>query len=152
MKYLLLILAMTGCSEGHKQQVIINQTFQTYVNGFISDGNSQGKPITVIDLIIEFNYGMPTNQWGVCTTGYDKTPTIDINADVWKTASDTFKEELLYHELGHCLLYRKHVTALYEVINGVFIQQSVMYPSLADQGFYIKYRQYYIEELFKGTP
>jgi hypothetical protein len=55
-----------------------------------------------------------------------KTPKIVLNALFWNSPlfHNQFKEELVFHELGHCILKRKHETRVDS--NGIPI--SIMYP------------------------
>lgn len=54
----------------------------------------------------------------------------------WKKASDTIKEETIFHELGHCILKRDHK------------EGSVMSKYLPQPGFYEQHRQQFLNELF----
>ena len=41
--------------------------------------------------------------------GTNQTPTITL-APEWKTYESNLQEQIIYHELGHCVLNREHVT------------------------------------------
>lgn len=67
---------------------------------------------------------------------------IEIDPDYWQSTSETKKEVLLFHELGHCVLGRDHdEQKLYYTV-----PKSIMYPYLFEQA-YQTYRSYYVEEL-----
>jgi hypothetical protein len=67
---------------------------------------------------------------------------IEIDPDFWFSSSDVKKEELLFHELGHCILNRDHDNSrLY-----YSIPKSVMYPYVFEWA-YKDHRSYYVDEL-----
>lgn len=74
---------------------------------------------------------------------YD-TQTVDIDAVAWKRMSDVIREQLIFHELGHCLLGRQHVGYIYE--DGR--PKSIMYPMVFSEYTYTHWRAEYLNELF----
>lgn len=82
--------------------------------------------------------------------------------------SDEQREEVLFHEIGHCLLRRGHtdsseVTDLFSWLENIFIKlgltekkgflvdgcpASIMHPYTIDTFCYRKHRDFYIDELF----
>lgn len=65
---------------------------------------------------------------------------------------DSMREELIFHELGHCELGRKHVEAVIAFNDGVRGPASIMYPYTFGQlGQYVAHREYYLQELFQPT-
>lgn len=67
---------------------------------------------------------------------------IEIDPDYWQSTSETRKEVLLFHELGHCVLGRDHdEQKVYYTV-----PKSIMYPYLFEHA-YQTYRSYYVEEL-----
>lgn len=80
-----------------------------------------------------------------------KTPKIVLNATYWNNPEfhAQFKEELVFHELGHCILKRGHDSRLSEL----GIQLSIMYPyhlglTVGRVDFYSRNYEYYMNELF----
>lgn len=67
---------------------------------------------------------------------------IEIDHDYWQSTSEIKKEVLLFHELGHCVLGRKHT----EELLGNYSPKSIMYPWIFENA-YQNYRSYYVEEL-----
>ena len=85
---------------------------------------------------------------GDCQQG-DGNSIVILDQNTWGTLSDTQKEMLLYHELGHCVLKRTHDSSYFAVPGTEFsIVNSVMYPSQTDPGNYAIYREHYVNELF----
>ncbi len=83
---------------------------------------------------------------GLCHFGNSITNTITIDDDFWATASATFKEYVVFHELGHCVLFRDHDESTDQ--NGVC--QSIMQSGTS--GCLVQYnsqsREDYLDELF----
>lgn len=76
---------------------------------------------------------------GMC---YYVTGNIEIDRDYWETQDEFGKEELIFHELGHCVLNKGHN----EHKMGE-CPASIMYPNLVP-GCYKQHREYYLAELF----
>ena len=62
---------------------------------------------------------------------------IVINQEYWDKAGPLMREEIIYHELGHCELLLEHNDAPYSEMNS-----RLMPPK-----YYKKYRDYYINEM-----
>lgn len=67
---------------------------------------------------------------------------IEIDREYWDTHGEAGREQLIFHELGHCVLNRRHNTKRMQNCPA-----SIMYPSLSP-ACYAKYRKEYIKELF----
>ena len=81
-----------------------------------------------------------TNVAGYYNTIDDTTY---IDRITWFSTSIFYREALLFHEMGHHILRRKHNTEL--LYDGC--PESLMYPHI-NEPCYRKHKQYYIEELF----
>jgi len=77
---------------------------------------------------------------GQCTEYLDGVE-IEISKSWWEGQNESAREEVVFHELGHCELGRGHDE---RVINGR--PASVMYPTVFST-FYAKYRDEYVKEL-----
>ncbi len=69
---------------------------------------------------------------------------IELDDWMWRRANDLYKELVVFHELGHCVLSRAHEDGKE---NG--IPKSMMTLSGLDWRTYLIYREYYHTELFK---
>jgi hypothetical protein len=65
----------------------------------------------------------------------------------WDDSSDLEKELLVYHELGHCVINRKHKEGF---IDGTNCPNSLMNSIMVGEYCYIKHYDYYIWELKNG--
>lgn len=135
-------------------QTAIDPTFDVYVQRFIQEGKARGLDIDLEskNITIQFtniDQQESPNVVGMCS--YDGHFHNDITIDLafWQPASDLQKEFILFHELGHCYLYRAHRSDA--LSNGLCA--SIMRG--AEPGCTDNYneatRNYYINELFSLT-
>jgi hypothetical protein len=139
-KKLTLILILL-CSCGKEQEYIrIDKEFIPYYNSFIEDGKQRNKILNPKFLIIEFGNLQPKYA-GIC---YMPVRVI-IDSIIWKQSTETRKKMLIYHELGHCLLYRLHDDKIEERSG---YPQSIMNTYLFNEAIFKYYEKDYIDELF----
>jgi len=76
---------------------------------------------------------------------------IHIDYEWWKKHSwDLRREQLVFHELGHCVLGRKHDSRMIERETVGYRPHSIMHPQIfADLSDYVIYKDSYIKELCK---
>lgn len=133
----------TGCGKEHTPELDVGE-FAEYVTRFEARSASVGQAVTVTDLRIKFGNTDGSNELGVCEIGEDVTPTITIEIDTWDLLDDAEKESLLFHEMGHCVLRRRHKTE----VTRVGIPASLMNPYIIDGYTYTENNSYYSRELF----
>jgi Zn-dependent protease with chaperone function len=142
-------LALSACggqsaSQSHTNVVAIETQFQPVVDAFTAASKAQGSPVAITDLIIQSTPDFPTDsEMGVCTQETGTTPTIQISQPLWDSLDADGQQELLFHELGHCVLNRVHDTVLN---NGVPV--SVMSPVFFGSALYDANKAQYLQELF----
>lgn len=153
----ILLLICTSCGTYGHQQTLQISGFEQQVTAFEQAAALVGEDVTIRDLIITLNSSIGTlHEAGVCHPNiFNTTPLIELNTQLWGNYSDTEKEVLLFHELGHCILGRLspnmgHVNT----INSDGMPVSIMYYSitpydnLAAQQYYVIHRLDYLYELF----
>jgi hypothetical protein len=135
---------------------IINPIFTPYINIFLEEGKKRG--ITFLpdqlDITIQLSK-YPTVLGNYLGVSNSDTRTIDIDS-VWLKYPEPYKEWLFFHELGHLLLKRDHLST--KLPNGEYA--SLMWSSQNNPDkctlpiFTGKLRrEYYFDELFKPeTP
>lgn len=131
-------------NEGHSSQY---NPFKSEVDGFIRAGASQGLPIDMSDFNVIMAERLPSNVVGLCVP-YEHI--VLVSAQYWSVADKIHREALVWHELGHCMLNRMHVS---DMKDGHAV--SLMYPSINsvdDEKFYTAHRNEYIKELFSPQP
>lgn len=140
---LLIVLVSIGCAQTPNPQFSING-FESYYDTFVGNTN---KPTN--NLIIKFgdlsSTDTPsTDEIGLCVWSYTPTVTIDLN--YWTTASEDDRQELIDHELGHCILLRQHRNDSLSNGNPASIMNAYHFS-----GFYMQQNAtYYYNELVNG--
>ena len=85
---------------------------------------------------------------GLCWSYDDGARKIQIDAEYWNVTTDNGKEQLIWHELGHCALNLEHDETLIYRDDYGSIPKSIMYPSVfGDSYFYEDLKDYYFKEL-----
>jgi hypothetical protein len=72
---------------------------------------------------------------------------VSIDTKYWNKVKSIQREELIFHELGHCILGRGHCT---HKRNKKRI--SIMSQSVGDEKDYLENREEYLKELFNADP
>ena len=76
---------------------------------------------------------------------------IIVDPEMFESLSDSEKEETIYHELGHCVMNRKHEETTYKKteypqLPVTSLYKSIMYPYVFGR-LYSRFKDYYVEEL-----
>lgn len=100
---------------------------------------------------IPVNFGDTTDDKydGVCIKYPDGTKEIILKKSWFDRTSETQREILIYHELGHCRLNRKHNSSVgmaYD--NNISVKMSIMNPVVPSSYYYEVYQDAYLRELF----
>lgn len=95
---------------------------------------------------------------GVCIIWEDNDDReIRINEYWWELLTDKQKEQLIFHELGHCVFDRKHynIHTIFQINKNIVlcpasIMRSFMFSELEIEYCYVPLRDYYLKELRYG--
>lgn len=114
--------------------------FLSYYDDFIADAQAKGVDLSErYSVSIEFNYFETKGIYGVGKVSHDyEYNIIYINPIRWESASDVQRKIILYHELGHCLLFRPHVSNKLSIMNE---------PAISEEDF-LNNESKLIDELF----
>jgi hypothetical protein len=127
---LLSLLLLTACS-GFERTGYIDPEFILYVESF---ERYKGSEIRNMDIVFK---DQEPPRVGICKyRGASRI--IEIDPGYWERTSDYTKENLIFHELGHCDLGLGH-TPMY----------GIMYDSILHPDFYEALRVVLIEMLFE---
>lgn len=150
MKHLIEILSLVlaGCGQGVYS---VDPDFQVYVDSFSQASQMYStSPVDTSNLVI--HYGdlstsvsavEGSHVAGLCQEAL--APTITIDPVQWKLLRDNEQEELVFHELGHCLLHRAHTSEVDQYGNPLSIMNPVLFSN------YEYRRAMLLKELFNGT-
>jgi len=93
------------------------------------------------------NLGESSLVMGICNPATIPA-TILISRQYWEASSDLDREQLIFHELGHCVLGRDHNDEITVLEDGETVPLSLMNTYVIEEEHYTRYREEYIRELF----
>lgn len=144
---LVLVLTTTACVapktiETSSQNV--EPYVENYVQRFVQEAAAYNRNLPDLQYLhVVFVPSFSDVGFAATCTRHYKRPTIQISKQYWYSKSDTEKEIIMFHELGHCLLYRDHNET---VLNSVPV--SIMFPVQLYNIVYEPRREAYLYELF----
>lgn len=150
-------LLIYSCGDPHEYNV--DPVFAKYVQRFEDEAAKRGKnfQLQTEGLIIEFSK-LKEDQAGLCH--YENPIRIEIDSNYWKSislvaGSEYMKEDLIFHEMGHGILGRKHLNST--LPNGDWKSIMCGGTKVDNRPWNINYRRlrrdYYVDELFnESTP
>ncbi|PIP93346.1 MAG: hypothetical protein COW00_20250 [Bdellovibrio sp. CG12_big_fil_rev_8_21_14_0_65_39_13] len=143
-----------GADNKKKSQAVrVNNTsnavFSSYVASFeqVAKAETGDPQFSVGDVPVNFGDTEDPDYQGVCFTYQNGQKEIIIRETWWNAASDTYRESLLFHELGHCRLGRDHDDSKI-LTNGQNYKSSMMSSVIVSPGEYDKFKMGYLKELF----
>lgn len=163
----LLLLLLISCESDEIPEpirVIPNQ-MQPFVDQFIWEAEKRGMVLDVSKLSFEYESGIDggtpnTSIAGICHRS-DKLHLVKIDTlnSLWLLSGDLGHEEIIFHELGHCLLDRPHKDEKFLSGDFASIMRTVGLLQYGDldnfsslfvvpSGLRAHKRDYYIDELF----
>ncbi|MBT28979.1 MAG: hypothetical protein CMO01_04885 [Thalassobius sp.] len=158
--FLFILLMVISCSDTPEVSPIqeetkviepyagVDERLWTYFNRFEEEGLKRG-------IQVDLRFGGITGEIinleeehvaGKCRFNSLKRSHLEMDLTYWNSASDKNKEFVIFHELGHCYLFRDHREALNN--DGTCI--SLMRSGIGDctDNYNAKTRANYIDELF----
>lgn len=126
-----LLLLTTACGK----PPVIDVTFIPYLDKFKEEAEKHEIPVT-----IEFSVGFgDPGKKDSHTAGLCGLNGITIKKAFWDSAEEADKEQLMFHELTHCVFKLPHVKTV-----------SIMYPIMLRTFYYIDHRDQLVKELFES--
>ncbi len=119
-----------------------------YFQRFEEEAAARGLNLDLNSLNISAEF-MEISQDGVagtCTYGSHQPGHVVIDETFWSRASDLFKEMIVFHELGHCVLFFDHREGVHA--DGTCV--SIMRSGVGDcrDNYRLTTREVYLDELF----
>ncbi|HZK68796.1 MAG TPA: hypothetical protein VFC36_04270 [Paludibacter sp.] len=155
--FLLLVVTLGLASCKNSSEHRVGSEFTVYVQRFQDEATKHGKNLDIVNggLIVEFA-DLKDGVAGLCH--YEKPIRIEIDRTYWDAINkyadaDLMKEDLLFHELGHGFLGRKHLNSILE--NGDWKSIMCGGDKVNNRSWNINYhgvrRAYYLNELFNES-
>lgn len=149
-KIILLIIIGTflGCSQDdYNNSELNNIEFEPYLTSFLEEASVRGYNFENHNVVFYFVDIENSNTGGICY----QNGRIVIDRDNWNNKGEEYKEWLIYHELGHCILGREHKnekSTSGECLSFMKGQENNF--DCSDNLYSSLWRKYYIDELFNS--
>lgn len=146
---LAVLIGMPACSTRFYSMEGIGpeaEDFQPHIESFRKQLQRFHSRIENHTVFIQYVNRLPGRAVGVCLTG-EGVPTVFIYKSYFKQLTFEEREQLIWHELGHCVLGRDHDAT--HLNNGY--PTSIMYPVVfgpAEMRYYHAHKDYYERNLF----
>ena len=139
-KHLILVLILVSCGQNdlctvHDLRTVhgISMEVQPYLDEYLQH---KGSPLNY-PLAIQIVDKLPNSTWAAVCTKWGEYRQIEIRRDIWDSSTYIMKLSLVFHELGHCDLNRKHDdTTLANEEPSSYMYPSMFVPSKDTQGYY----------------
>lgn len=154
----LLFLLTSSCKEDDHLEASVPSSSKSYANvdpalwsyweNFEQEALNRGINIDLqsLDLIGTIEKIEEEHVAGSCSFGGNNPRWIRIDADIWGDLNDLYKEFIIFHELGHCVLFRGHE----ETTTNAGVCTSIMRSGLSGcrDNYNLNSRDSYLDELF----
>jgi hypothetical protein len=139
------ISLVTACAPERPgpRPVSIDIQARDYYNRFLLQATIRNVQLESVDIRIFFTEDLRQYEIGRCVV-YGDTHTIYLRRSWWTRNPDEAREQLAFHEMGHCLLGRMTHT---DAAKGR-IMQSVMATNHFSDEMYVENHEMYMQELF----
>lgn len=157
---ILLVLAMCilSCTTVNHNKITVEKYHYNYIDSafypmiksFTYEAGSRG---FLVDLTnVSMTFGDIRTKQSDKTVGYCVPDPlggliIKIHTPTWSKLGPYQQEQLIFHEMAHCLMRRDHCTKTNKL--GPI---SIMYPQVLDEMFYKQNREELVDELFRASP
>lgn len=137
---MVLMLAACGAPLKSAKYTYIDQEFVKYVELF------ENRYKMSVHATIVFKDIVDEDVAGQCTYSYPRL--IEIDTPYWLDIDEYGREQLVLHELGHCILNLDHDETIGTVGAWTNVPMSIMYPiHFGSEPWYRDNREYYLQEL-----
>lgn len=118
--------------------------FATYFERFEQRARENGQEIETNQIGIKFANNFGDRVMAVCIQRAGLPSEIEVNKSYWDKFGDTKREMLIFHELGHCSLDRRHRSE----VDSRGRPMSLMYDTMFSVTTYSDLHADYMRELF----
>jgi hypothetical protein len=132
--FIILLLTLSACGKRPNQ---IDPAFQPLYDQFITEANANGlnldkdQGITIQFSTLEQKTALG-EVVGDCSGLSYGNSTINVDQSFWNQSGYAAQQILLYHELGHCVLYEAHTTNPDAIMNPLITNPLAFYAPNMD--------------------
>ena len=134
-----------------KEFTNVDQRLWSYFQDFESEAAMRGYDVdlNLMNVTGEISGIHDGNVIGTCSYGYRRPNAVTIDDTFWSRNGLLSREEVVFHELGHCILGRDHTE---QIVNNGFCA-SIMRSGTGSckTAYTLANRSYYLDELFEET-
>lgn len=154
----LMLASLLSCTTVNHNVVVVEQykynyidsEFNPIVQSFVYEARQRGHLVDLTNLSMTF--GKIRSKKGDKTVGYCVRDfmggmVIKIHTPTWKEMGPYQQEELIFHELAHCIMGRDHCSVKDK--DGPI---SILYPKILSEKYYKEKREELVDELFNINP
>lgn len=87
---------------------------------------------------------------GRCSFPRVQANRVTVDQTFWNRGSDLFREFVVFHELGHCFLFRSHLED--QLSNGACVSIMRSGSGSCFDNYFGRTRNFYLDELFETAP
>jgi len=140
--------AMSACNDTEVVREV-DAELVPYFDRFVAEGRARGVDVDYdlwqVEGFVESIEGRQV--LGQCSHSEQNPNAVIIDRVLWRRASDEMREQVIFHELGHCYLQRSHD----DTKNELGICNSLMRSSTTICNInYTENRDHYLDELFEN--
>jgi hypothetical protein len=128
MKFIILsLLLLTSCGPTNQQPIFnVDAPYLPYLYDFLEEASKQNVLVDISGLQILTVPTIPPITGGIVNgLCWMQSKLIHINEEQWNKNIGCHKD-LIYHELGHCLLHRYHLDHHYMVVADSTVPATIM--------------------------
>lgn len=157
MKSLLLLSLLTLAACAPKLNV--EESFAPYVAQFKKESKVASKPLEIKALTVKMYdekeevlvSEMADETLATCFPATETTEAVvTVNPKFWNNPSysNAAREQVLFHELSHCVLEKEHVNDTEVMSDGSVLEKSITNETHLSDDKYTKNHAYYMKEMF----
>lgn len=139
------MIVAVGCAE--KPESHVDPEFQELVSQFQREAQEHGVAVEMAGLTVAFGDFEAKSSGvtlGSCRGAGSENPRVKINSASWPKLSQSARKEVIFHELGHCILVRAHK----DDVASTGFAKSLMARSILSERLFVQNEDGYLRELF----
>lgn len=139
-----------ACQSNTNNSIFDNEDLNPFINQFFQEAKLHGLDIESKQSELKVKFGnLPKGKAGSCKF---KKQLVTIDPTIWSEMDSIQRQALVFHELAHCILNRKHKNSTFQ--RGEC--RSLMIDNFSDSTCYYDFystawRNYYLDELFNES-
>lgn len=143
----ILIVSFLSCQKDENlNEPLIDGRLKIFFDSFKKEGAARGFNIKMEDIFGSILPIEPEGVLGRCNQSTNATKQLMIDSLFWETASFAEKEYVVFHELGHCALNRRHLDT--KNADGTCLSMMQSGNGSCKMNYNAQNRSKYLDELF----